>query len=600
MADMNDEVDAVTHSKALMLGLNELRKADKLLDVTLLVEGSSFKAHRVVLAACSDYFAAMFTDPMKEAQQSEIKLIDIPVRGMHSLLEYAYTSKLDLNRNNIQDILAAATHVQMNAVVHSCSTYLESQIDMENCVDIATLADLYSLNNLKHKTYRFICAHLWEFAKTPDMDNLSCEQLEYILSCDYPVDCSEELVLHIVAEYCVKKIVSLENATKLFTKIRFDQINTIDFKIWPVFPSVDEDKHLPYFNVMRAAGFQQKKSCKKKYSNCDLLRSNILTNTRGMELALVKIGGFYINGVHNQLSFALPNERKWHQLTCIPHIEQCNYGTAVLGNDLFVVGGSYDVCLKEYIHGFGFRYSAAKDKWSTISPIQSERCRFSLNAVGNFLYAVGGVCDQIEGADDTWLEGRRESNCEKYNVEANTWEYIKPLRENRSQHAGAVQNHFLYISGGIDRHLVLSSFWRYDTHSDNWQQMSPMPKPRADHVMLAIDDKIYACGGWFEDPNTGTRVLIDDIDVYDVGTDSWYLETKNPVPTFHAGISAVRNKIYFVGGLLSDETINCSSNVQTYDLLAKEWSTLTEWEGAKPTWECTCATFYVPRCREGI
>lgn len=598
MTDLTTEM--VNHSNALLMGLNELRKADKLLDVTLIVEGLSLKAHRVVLAACSDYFAAMFTDPMKEAHQPEIKLNGIPARGMQSLIEYAYTSKLDIDRNNVQDILSAATHVQMNAVVGNCSAYLESQIDMENCVDIATLADLYSLNNLKYKTYRYICAHLEEFSMTSERDNLSCEQLEYILSCDYPVDCSEVTVLQIVADYCVKKKVSLDDALKLFTNIRFDQIKTIDLHVWPRFDYIDESIHSPYYNVMRTAGFQQKKTCKKKYLNCDLLKSNILTNTRGMELALVKIGGFHINGVHNHLSFALPDEKRWHPLTCIPHIEQCNYGTAVLENDLFVVGGSYDVCLKEYIHGFGFRYSAARDKWSTISPIQSERCRFSLNAVGNFLFAVGGVCDQVDSSEEAWDDARRESNCEKYNVVADSWEYIKPLRENRSQHAGAAQGHFLYISGGIDRHLVLSSFWRYDTHGDKWHQKSPMPKPRADHVLLSIEDKIYACGGWFEDPHTGTRVLISDIDVYDVRTDSWYLETKNPVPTFHAGITAVRNKIYFVGGLLSDETINCSSNIQTYDLATKEWSAQTEWEGSKPTWECTCATFYVPRCREGI
>lgn len=597
---MTTETNLTIHSNAVLVRLNDLRKANQLLDVTLLVEGSSLKAHRVVLAACSDYFAAMFTDPMIEAHQSEIKLIGIPLRGMKALLEYAYTSKIDINRNNVQDILSAATHVQMNAVVNACSSYLESQIDMDSCVDIATLADLYSLNNLKYKTYRYICAHLEEFSKTTERDNLNFEQLEYILSCDYPVDCSEVTVLKIVAEYCVKKKVPLEDAMQLFSNIRFDQIKTIDLHVWPRFDYVDESIHSPYYNVMRTAGFQQKKSCNKKYTNCDLLRSNILKNTRGMELAIVKIGGFHNTGLHNHLNFALPGEKKWHPLTCIPHIEQCNYGTAVLGNDLFIVGGSYDVCLKEYIHGFGFRYSAAKDKWSTISPIQSERCRFSLNAVGNCLYAVGGVCDQIEGIEETFDDGRRDSNCEKYNVANDTWEYIRPLRENRSQHAGAALGHFLYISGGIDRHVVLSSFFCYDTHGGKWMQKSSMPKPRADHVLLAIDEKIYACGGWFEDSQTGTRVLIDDINVYDARTDSWYMETKNPVPTFHSGVTAVRNKIYFVGGLLSDESINCSGNVQIYDLSTKEWSTEKDWEGAKPTWECTCATFYVPRCREGI
>jgi hypothetical protein len=41
--------------------MNKLRKAEQLCDVTLKVDQTLFPAHRLVLAAVSDYFAAMFT-----------------------------------------------------------------------------------------------------------------------------------------------------------------------------------------------------------------------------------------------------------------------------------------------------------------------------------------------------------------------------------------------------------------------------------------------------------------------------------------------------------------------------------------------------------
>lgn len=127
-----------------------------------------------------------------------------------------------------------------------------------------------------------------------------------------------------------------------------------------------------------------------------------------------------------------------------------NYGTAVLGNDLYIVGGSYDVCLKEYIHPFGFRYCPTKDKWKTIAPIQADRCRFSLNAMGNnFLYAVGGVCELNDNDGDHWANEMAISNCERYNASADRWEYLPALVENRSQHAGVVLGDKLYISGEL-------------------------------------------------------------------------------------------------------------------------------------------------------
>lgn len=50
-----------SHAKSILTTMNQLRKNNTLCDVTLCVEKQEFPAHRIVLAACSDYFCAMFT-----------------------------------------------------------------------------------------------------------------------------------------------------------------------------------------------------------------------------------------------------------------------------------------------------------------------------------------------------------------------------------------------------------------------------------------------------------------------------------------------------------------------------------------------------------
>lgn len=54
-----------THAKSILNSMNSLRKSNTLCDVTLRVEQQDFPAHRIVLAACSDYFCAMFTSEVR-------------------------------------------------------------------------------------------------------------------------------------------------------------------------------------------------------------------------------------------------------------------------------------------------------------------------------------------------------------------------------------------------------------------------------------------------------------------------------------------------------------------------------------------------------
>lgn len=54
-----------SHAKSILNAMNSLRKSNTLCDITLRVENTDFPAHRIVLAACSDYFCAMFTSEVR-------------------------------------------------------------------------------------------------------------------------------------------------------------------------------------------------------------------------------------------------------------------------------------------------------------------------------------------------------------------------------------------------------------------------------------------------------------------------------------------------------------------------------------------------------
>lgn len=48
---------------------------------------------RLVLSAVSDYFAAMFTNDVREAKEEEIKMEGVDPDALQALVHYAYTGK---------------------------------------------------------------------------------------------------------------------------------------------------------------------------------------------------------------------------------------------------------------------------------------------------------------------------------------------------------------------------------------------------------------------------------------------------------------------------------------------------------------------------
>ena len=68
----------------------------------------------------------------------------------------------------------------------------------------------------------------------------------------------------------------------------------------------------------------------------------------------------------------------------------------MLQNTLYVIGGCFNQTdslstLTEHVHPFGFAYNPRKDSWARISPMNRERCRFTLIPCGkDKLVAIGG------------------------------------------------------------------------------------------------------------------------------------------------------------------------------------------------------------------
>lgn len=62
-------------------------------------------AHRLILSAGSEYFAAMFTNDLREASQNEIELHNVDGDALWALMHYCYTGKIEIFEDTVETLL---------------------------------------------------------------------------------------------------------------------------------------------------------------------------------------------------------------------------------------------------------------------------------------------------------------------------------------------------------------------------------------------------------------------------------------------------------------------------------------------------------------
>ncbi|XP_076848603.1 zinc finger and BTB domain-containing protein 5 [Brachyhypopomus gauderio] len=122
-------MDFPGHFEQIFQQLNYQRLHGQLCDCVIVVGSRHFKAHRAVLAACSTHFRALFNVAEGDGSISMVQLDSevVTAEAFAVLVDMMYTSALTLGASNVMDVLLAASHLHLNAVVKACKHYLTTR-----------------------------------------------------------------------------------------------------------------------------------------------------------------------------------------------------------------------------------------------------------------------------------------------------------------------------------------------------------------------------------------------------------------------------------------------------------------------------------------
>ena len=240
-----------THSGILLSKCAQFREQGEFIDVHLKVGEEVFTAHRIVLAASSDYFHAMFSHGMKESNQEVIELKDenISAAALKIVLDSIYSGDILVNDENVFDILVAADHLQVTSVVQQCCAYLQTQFvqlrfDVQTYCQICTIADRHGLTDLQEATQRKMASMYKDVCENEEfLSHVDANQYSSLLSRDDLSAPSETFVFKSVMQWIKhKKEERMAVASKVIGSVRLglvdireiiEELNTEEMKQIP-------------------------------------------------------------------------------------------------------------------------------------------------------------------------------------------------------------------------------------------------------------------------------------------------------------------------------------------------------------------------------
>nr|XP_037874793.1 kelch-like ECH-associated protein 1B isoform X3 [Bombyx mori] len=516
-----------------------MRSHQMLTDVVLEVGNELFHVHKVVLAAGSPYFKAMFTSGLKECEMSRVRLQGVCPSAMAWLIYFMYTGKIRITEVTVCQLLPAATMFQITNVINACSAFLERQLDPSNAIGIANFAEQHGCVELKKRANQFIERHFTQVCQEEEFLQLTTQELISLIRKDELNVREEREVYNAVLSWVkydedrrhprmehILQAVRCQYLTPSFLKEQMSTCTVLKkvpacreylakiFKDLTLHknPVVKERRpNTPRIIYVAGGYFRHSIDTFESFNlddNCWTTLPRLTVPRSGLGAAFLK-GLFYAVGGRNT-SPGSSYDSDWvdvynpateHWRPCSPmSTPRHRVGVAVMDGLLYAVGGSAG---SEY-HRTVECYEPERDLWSSVAAMSTARLGVGVAVVNRLLYAAGG----FDGA-------RRVASVECYHPENNRWTEVAPMHVARSGAGVAAMNQFIYVVGGYDGSQQLASVERYHTEKNTWELVAPVQIARSALSLTVLDNKLYALGGY-----DGTSFL-DIVEVYDPATNSW-------------------------------------------------------------------------------
>ncbi|XP_028327772.1 kelch-like protein 40a [Gouania willdenowi] len=532
-------------------GLCDLLENDKFVDCVLKIQEKEFPCHRLVLAASSPFFKAMFLSELEESKKREIVLKDVEPGVMGMILRYLYTSDINLTEQNVQDIFMVANMYQIPSIFSVCVSYLQEKLVLGNCLAIFRLGLILDCPRLALAAREFICERYTVVVRDQDFLQLRPSELAMIITSDSLNVKQEELVFESLMDWVSHDETNrVKDLPELLHCVRFRLIPLEYFK-----DKVERHKCIRFSQEIKKELDVVEDAYKGRLPEPRKLSSDSATGGEGKvdededESYLPGIlnnnprfGMFEMDlmlMINNSGTVAYdPVGNECFVVSESSEIPKNHNSLVTTENQVFVIGGLlYDEEDKdEPFSSYFLQFDPVSSEWLGMPSQPNPRCLFGLTEAGNSIFVVGGkqLKDGEHALDSVmiydrqsfkWGEsdplpyevyglgtvshkglvyvigGKSESKkCLRrvcvYNPTKFEWKELAPLKTARSLFGVTVHNDQIYVVTGVTDSGLTSSAEVYDIATNTWSEFTEFPQERSSLNLVSMGGALYAVGGF--------------------------------------------------------------------------------------------------------
>uniref|UniRef100_A0AAQ4RRV8 Kelch-like family member 40a n=1 Tax=Gasterosteus aculeatus aculeatus TaxID=481459 RepID=A0AAQ4RRV8_GASAC len=521
-------------------GLCDLLENDKFVDCVLKIQDQKFPCHRLVLAASSPFFKAMFLSDLEESKKREIVLKDVEPGIMGMILRYEYTCDFNLTEQNVQDIIMVAKHVP--DPLHLFSMCVLPPREAGVCCN--------KIKRLALTAREFICERYQVIVRHQDFLQLGPSELAIIITSDaLNIDREEQVFESLMDWVRHDETNRVKDLPELLHCVRFRLIPLDYFK-----EKVESHQYLRFSQDIKkeldlvndayrgrlpkpskpsddgaegGEGREEEDDEEEEGYLPGILNNNPRFGMFELELILMisDTGTVAYDPVGNECFVA-------SESTEIPK-NHCSLVTKE--NQVFVVGGLlYNEENKDEPYSSYFlQFDPVSSEWLGMPSQPSPRCLFGLTEAENSIFVVGGKeLKEGEHALDSVIIYDRQSF---------KWGESDPLPYEVYGHGTVSHKGLVYVVGGKSE-TTYNKFCVYNPTKFEWKDLAPLKTARSLFGITVHRDQIYVVTGVTDSGLTST------VEVYDIATNRWSEFTEFPQERSSLNLISMGGFLYAVGG----------------------------------------------------